>query len=173
MIERRPLLDFVSHAVLIGGALIIAFPLYVAFIASTVVWRERGLTLTQDTSFPDVSTTRLTLTLLKPQRFTLRVRHPGWVADEALRVTINGQPYDHMRVDAAPELGTAEIWEFINPMGMWHCMHAHAVNKVTSSYEHIDPAQVGNERRILVSELATSCRSSAGETVTVSWESSS
>ncbi|MDH4096197.1 MAG: sn-glycerol-3-phosphate ABC transporter permease UgpE [Betaproteobacteria bacterium] len=35
MIERRPLLDFVSHAVLIGGALIIAFPLYVAFIAST------------------------------------------------------------------------------------------------------------------------------------------
>ena len=35
MIERRPLLDLVSHAVLIGGALIIAFPLYVAFIAST------------------------------------------------------------------------------------------------------------------------------------------
>jgi sn-glycerol 3-phosphate transport system permease protein len=35
MIERRPLLDVVSHAVLIGGALVIAFPLYVAFIAST------------------------------------------------------------------------------------------------------------------------------------------
>jgi sn-glycerol 3-phosphate transport system permease protein len=35
MIERRPLLDFVSHAVLILGALVIAFPLYVAFIAST------------------------------------------------------------------------------------------------------------------------------------------
>jgi sn-glycerol 3-phosphate transport system permease protein len=35
MVERRPLLDVISHAVLIGGALIIAFPLYVAFIAST------------------------------------------------------------------------------------------------------------------------------------------
>jgi sn-glycerol 3-phosphate transport system permease protein len=35
MIERRPLLDFASHAVLILGALVIAFPLYVAFIAST------------------------------------------------------------------------------------------------------------------------------------------
>jgi sn-glycerol 3-phosphate transport system permease protein len=35
MVERRPLLDFVSHAVLILGALVIAFPLYVAFIAST------------------------------------------------------------------------------------------------------------------------------------------
>ena len=35
MIERRPVLDFVSHAVLVAGAFIIAFPLYVAFIAST------------------------------------------------------------------------------------------------------------------------------------------
>jgi 2-isopropylmalate synthase len=33
-------------------------------------------------------------------------------------------------------------------------MHAHAVNKNTASYEHIDPASVGNERRILVSELS-------------------
>jgi sn-glycerol 3-phosphate transport system permease protein len=35
MIERRPVLDFVSHAVLIVGAIVVAFPLYVAFIAST------------------------------------------------------------------------------------------------------------------------------------------
>jgi len=35
MIERRPVLDFISHAVLIVGAFIIAFPLYVAFVAST------------------------------------------------------------------------------------------------------------------------------------------
>ena len=35
MIERRPVLDVISHAVLIAGAFIIAFPLYVAFIAST------------------------------------------------------------------------------------------------------------------------------------------
>jgi len=33
-------------------------------------------------------------------------------------------------------------------------MHAHAVNKHTRSYEHIDPTLVGNERRILVSELS-------------------
>ncbi len=33
-------------------------------------------------------------------------------------------------------------------------MHAQGVAKVTSSYEHIDPTLVGNERRILVSELA-------------------
>src|SRR5262249_42352924 len=33
-------------------------------------------------------------------------------------------------------------------------MHTHAVARVSSSYEHIDPALVGNERRILVSELS-------------------
>lgn len=33
-------------------------------------------------------------------------------------------------------------------------MHTHAVAKNTASYEHIDPAAVGNERRILVSELS-------------------
>jgi 2-isopropylmalate synthase len=33
-------------------------------------------------------------------------------------------------------------------------MHVHAIARATSSYEHLDPAQVGNERRILVSELS-------------------
>ena len=33
-------------------------------------------------------------------------------------------------------------------------MHVHAVRKIAQSYEHIDPALVGNERRVLVSELS-------------------
>jgi 2-isopropylmalate synthase len=33
-------------------------------------------------------------------------------------------------------------------------MHTHAVARVTASYEHLDPALVGNERRFLVSELS-------------------
>ncbi len=33
-------------------------------------------------------------------------------------------------------------------------MHVHAVQKVSSSYEHVDPGLVGNRRRILVSELS-------------------
>ena len=35
MVERRPALAFIAHAVLIVGVLIIAFPLYVTFVAST------------------------------------------------------------------------------------------------------------------------------------------
>ncbi len=33
-------------------------------------------------------------------------------------------------------------------------MHVHAINRATSSYEHMNPELVGNERRILVSELS-------------------
>jgi sn-glycerol 3-phosphate transport system permease protein len=35
MVERRPFLTFATHAVLILGALVLAFPIYVTFVAST------------------------------------------------------------------------------------------------------------------------------------------
>jgi sn-glycerol 3-phosphate transport system permease protein len=35
MVERRPIADFIAHAVLIIGILIVCFPLYLAFVAST------------------------------------------------------------------------------------------------------------------------------------------
>ena len=35
MVERRPVLDFVSHAVLVAGAVLVAFPIWVCFVAST------------------------------------------------------------------------------------------------------------------------------------------
>ncbi|MGI9428199.1 MAG: citramalate synthase, partial [Bythopirellula sp.] len=45
---------------------------------------------------------------------------------------------------------------FVGPSAFAHKggMHVHAVAKVASSYEHIDPTEVGNERRVLVSELS-------------------
>ncbi|KAA0910890.1 sn-glycerol-3-phosphate ABC transporter permease UgpE [Pusillimonas sp. ANT_WB101] len=40
MIERRPVLDIVTHIILIVGVAIIAFPLYVTFVASTQTAQE-------------------------------------------------------------------------------------------------------------------------------------
>jgi sn-glycerol 3-phosphate transport system permease protein len=40
MVEKRPLLTFVAHAVLILGAIIVAFPIYVTFVASTRTFEE-------------------------------------------------------------------------------------------------------------------------------------
>ncbi|MEZ6116408.1 MAG: citramalate synthase [Pirellulaceae bacterium] len=45
---------------------------------------------------------------------------------------------------------------FVGPSAFAHKggMHVHAINRATSSYEHITPETVGNQRRILVSELS-------------------
>jgi 2-isopropylmalate synthase len=45
---------------------------------------------------------------------------------------------------------------FVGPSAFAHKggMHVHAVNRSASSYEHIPPERVGNERRVLVSELS-------------------
>lgn len=45
---------------------------------------------------------------------------------------------------------------FVGPGAFAHKggMHVHAVQRVAKSYEHVDPKLVGNERRVLVSELS-------------------
>ncbi len=40
MVENRPWLTFISHAVLIAGVLAVAFPLYITFVASTLTLEQ-------------------------------------------------------------------------------------------------------------------------------------
>jgi sn-glycerol 3-phosphate transport system permease protein len=40
MVEKRPLLDLLAHAVLVLGAIVVAFPIYVTFVASTRTFEE-------------------------------------------------------------------------------------------------------------------------------------
>ena len=40
MVENRPWLDFLAHAILIVGVILVAFPLYVTFVASTLTYDE-------------------------------------------------------------------------------------------------------------------------------------
>ncbi len=40
MVENRPFLDFLTHAVLLLGVAVIAFPVYVTFVASTITAEE-------------------------------------------------------------------------------------------------------------------------------------
>lgn len=62
------------------------------FIPSELSVPELGLTLRQETSFPDQPSTRLTMRLKRPSRFTLWIRHPGWVPASDLVVRLNGNP---------------------------------------------------------------------------------
>jgi len=63
------------------------------FIASTLDWKERGVRVRQESAFPDAPRTALVVSPGAPTRFTLRVRHPAWVAEGAFRVRINGEPW--------------------------------------------------------------------------------
>ena len=40
MVENRPVADFVAHAILILGVIVVAFPLWVTFVASTRTFDE-------------------------------------------------------------------------------------------------------------------------------------
>ena len=61
------------------------------FIASELRWKARGLTLRQESRWPDGDTATLTFTCDAPQTFTLRLRRPYWALD-GLQIAINGDP---------------------------------------------------------------------------------
>ena len=59
------------------------------FIASELKWQARGITLHQETAWPDGDHSTITVTGAQPEEFTLRIRHPFWAA--VLTVKVNGQ----------------------------------------------------------------------------------
>jgi len=59
------------------------------FIASTVSWPEMGVTVRQDTAFPDQLSTRLTVTTSAPRALPIKIRVPSWV-QPGYRLAING-----------------------------------------------------------------------------------
>ncbi|MGW0521800.1 beta-L-arabinofuranosidase domain-containing protein [Crossiella sp. NPDC003009] len=59
------------------------------FIAATLRWPGRGITVRQDTSFPETPGSRLTITGSGP--IDLRVRVPAWAA--GARILVNGAPH--------------------------------------------------------------------------------
>ena len=63
------------------------------FIPSELTVPESGLTLRQETKFPDEEHTRITVKLTHPTTMTIYVRHPGWVAKDAFGVKVNGKAF--------------------------------------------------------------------------------
>jgi hypothetical protein len=60
------------------------------FIASEVQWKAEGITLRQETAWPDSDTSEFIITCVSPAEWTLRLRHPHWATD-GVRVSINGE----------------------------------------------------------------------------------
>ncbi len=60
------------------------------FIPSELNWKSRGITLRQETNFPDSEKTRLQITK-GSARFPLLIRYPSWVKPGAMTITVNGK----------------------------------------------------------------------------------
>lgn len=63
------------------------------FVASRLDWKEKGITLTQETRFPDEETSRLTLRMKKPVKARLLIRHPWWSKAGEMKVMCKGKDY--------------------------------------------------------------------------------
>ncbi len=70
------------------------------FIASELNWKEKGITIRQETTFPEEEQTRLMITTDAPTDFTLMVRSPLWVEEGALKILINK---DTLNIHAEPQ----------------------------------------------------------------------
>jgi hypothetical protein len=68
------------------------------FVASELNWREKGISLKQETNFPGEEKTTVKITK-GAAKFKLMVRYPLWVKEGALKISVNGKP---VAIDAKP-----------------------------------------------------------------------
>jgi len=62
------------------------------YLASELTWKARGVTLRQETRWPDGDSTTLRISCREPQSFILRLRRPHW-AQDGFSVSVNGEPH--------------------------------------------------------------------------------
>lgn len=83
--------------------------LYVSqFIASEASWKEVGVTVRQETFFPDRPSTRIRITAKKPTRFALSIRRPFW-AGVGFGVKVNGKAA-RLSSDASGFVTVDRVW---------------------------------------------------------------
>ncbi len=63
------------------------------FVASELQWKEKGITLRQETAFPYSEDSKLTVTNGKAQ-MKMMIRYPGWVKPGEFAVSVNGKAID-------------------------------------------------------------------------------
>lgn len=63
------------------------------FIASELDWKEKGMTIRQETQFPDSETVRLTVRTKKAVKAQLMIRHPWWCKEGKMKVVCAGKDY--------------------------------------------------------------------------------
>jgi len=60
------------------------------YIASELTWKEKGIVLTQNTSYPEEQGTKLTFKCDNPVKLALQIRYPAW-ASNGIEIKVNGK----------------------------------------------------------------------------------
>ena len=79
------------------------------YTASQLDWKERGITLRQETDFPYGESSKITIVDGKSE-FTLQVRYPGWVHPGEFKVSVNGKPVEIV-TGPSSYLGISRKWK--------------------------------------------------------------
>lgn len=61
------------------------------FMASRLDWKEKGISLVQQTNFPYQETSLLKFTITQPKSFKVHIRYPAWVRKGQMQITLNGR----------------------------------------------------------------------------------
>jgi len=80
------------------------------FIASKLDWKEKGISLIQETNFPYQETTSLKFTIAHPKSFGVHIRYPSWVKDGQLQISVNGKPLKAIK-DANGFIAINRTWK--------------------------------------------------------------
>jgi hypothetical protein len=63
------------------------------FIASQLDWKAKGVTIKQETLFPDEEQTKLTVSVATPTAFKMYIRHPYWAVKGEMKVIIGNETF--------------------------------------------------------------------------------
>lgn len=75
------------------------------FIPSELTWRDKDITIRQQTDFPESEKSTFVIKTANPQEFTIKMRHPYWAGSgyaikvNGKRVDITGRPSSYIAID--------------------------------------------------------------------------
>src|SRR5262249_35705 len=78
------------------------------FIPSELTWKDKGLTVRQETRFPVEDSTQLRFTAAKPVKLALKIRKPGWASGFSVSVNGYSQP---VMVDSGGYVTVNAAWK--------------------------------------------------------------
>nr|WP_288833705.1 glycoside hydrolase family 127 protein [uncultured Flavobacterium sp.] len=82
------------------------------FIPSELNWKEKGIVVKQQTNFPNLGNTQLTLSTANPVSMPISIRYPSWAANAEVKIngkkqTIKAKPGNYMVLDRKWDNGDA------------------------------------------------------------------